>query len=97
MKQNNTNQLKPKNMTIEALKSAKLSPITAGYLTIYLKLQDLYGEVSNVTEMNYNANYVDRINEAFTDALSKAQDEIMNLAVMSITEKLGYLDNNTEL
>ena len=84
-------------MTIEDLKNVKLSPMTVGYLAIYIKLSDLYGEAADVTEMNYSGSVVDDVNKAFTDALSKAQDEIMKLAVMSMTENLCTLSNNTEL
>lgn len=39
-------------MTIEDLKNVKLSPMTAGYLAIYIKLSDLCGEAAEVTEMD---------------------------------------------
>ena len=41
-------------MTIEDLKNVKLSPMTAGYLAIYIKLSDLCGDLctlSNNTEL----------------------------------------------
>ena len=84
-------------MTIEDLKNVKLSPMTAGYLAIYIKLSDLYGEAADVTEMDYVGSAVDEVNKAFNDALSKAQDEVMKLAVMSMTENLCTLSNNPEL
>ena len=37
-------------MTIEDLKNVKLSPMTAGYLAIYIKLSDLCGEAAEVAE-----------------------------------------------
>lgn len=85
-------------MTIEALKDAKLSPVTAGYLAIYLKLGELYGEMSQVAEMECLApSQVCEVTENFDIALSKAQDEAMNLVVSSMTEHLLSLDNNTHL
>jgi len=79
-------------MTIEDLKNVKLSPMTAGYLAIYIKLSDLCGEAAEVTEMDYGGS-----NSEFDSALGKAQDEVMKLAVMSMTENLCTLSNNTEL
>ena len=84
-------------MTIEASKYAKLSPATAGYLAIYIKLSDLYGEASRITGMNYPGPAIDGVNDHFYDALSNAQEEIMKLAVRSMMENLGIMDNNTEL
>lgn len=84
-------------MTVETLKNAKLCPMTEGYLAIYLKLSDLYGEASDVTEIGYEGPVIDKVNEGFTNALSKAQHEIMNLAVMSMTENLLAISNTTEL
>ena len=81
-------------MTIEDLKNVKLSPMTAGYLAIYIKLSDLCGEAAEVTEMDYGGSAV---NSEFDSALGKAQDEVMKLAVMSMTENLCTLSNNTEL
>ena len=80
-------------MTIEDLKNVKLSPMTAGYLAIYIKLSDLCGEAAEVTEMDYCGSAVNKVNSA----LGKAQDEVMKLAVMSMTENLCTLSNNTEL
>lgn len=85
-------------MTIEALKDVKLSPVTAGYLAIYLKLSELYGEMSQIAEMEcLTPSQVCKVTENFDIALSKAQDEAMNLAVSSMTEHLLSLDNNTHL
>ena len=75
-------------MTIEDLKNVKLSPMTAGYLAIYIKLSDLCGEAAKVTEMDYGGSAVDEVNKEFDSALDKAQDEVMKLAVMSMTENL---------
>lgn len=82
-------------MTIEDLKNVKLSPMTAGYLAIYLS--DLCGEAAEVTEMDYCGSAVNEVNSEFDSALGKAQDEVMKLAVMSMTENLCTLSNNTEL
>lgn len=84
-------------MTIEALKDAKLSPMTAGYMAIYLKLLDLYTEAFQVSEMGYIPEQVDFINQSFNAALSKTQDEIMNLAVRSTMENLSSSDNTSLL
>ena len=86
-------------MTIEDLKNVKLSPMTAGYLAIYIKLSDLCGEAAEVTEMDYGGSAVNEVNvnSEFDSALGKAQDEVMKLAVMSMTENLCTLSNNTEL
>ena len=81
-------------MTIEDLKNVKLSPMTAGYLAIYIKLSDLCGEAA---EMDYGGSAVNEVNSEFDSALGKAQDEVMKLAVMSMTENLCTLSNNTEL
>ena len=86
-----------KIMTIEDLKNVKLSPMTAGYLAIYIKLSDLCGEAAEVTEMDYGGSAVNEVNSEFDSALGKAQDEVMKLAVMSLTENLCTLSNNTEL
>lgn len=84
-------------MIPEDLKNAKLSPVTAGYLGIYLKLSDLLGEVSDVTELIYLTNDVDKVNEGFNNAIYVAMEEIMKLATQSIEENLGSLDNNVEI
>lgn len=84
-------------MTIEELKSARLGETSRGYLAIYLKLSDLFGEVSDVTELHYSGPQVDVVNEDFTAALVKAQEEIMKLFVSTISENVCYLDNHTEL
>ena len=49
-------------MTIEDLKNVKLSPMTAGYLAIYIKLSDLCGEAAEVTEMDYCGSAVNEVN-----------------------------------
>lgn len=40
-------------MTIQDLPNVKLSEATRGYLAIYLKLSDLYGELDDVTSIEY--------------------------------------------
>ena len=40
-------------MTIEDLKNVKLSPMTAGYLAIYIKLSDLCGEAAENTGLQH--------------------------------------------
>ena len=61
-------------MTIEDLKNVKLSPMTAGYLAIYIKLSDLCGEAAEVTEMDYCGSAVNEVNSEFDSALGKAHD-----------------------
>ena len=63
------------------MKNVKLSPMTAGYLAIYIKLSDLCGEAAEVTEMDYGGSAVNEVNSEFDSALGKAQDEVMKLAV----------------
>lgn len=84
-------------MTIEDLKDAKLSEASRGYLAIYLKLSRLHGEVSNVTELSYDGPQVDVVNEDFTAALVKAQEEVMKLAADSIARRICHPENTTEL
>ena len=84
-------------MTIEDLKNVKLSPMTAGYLAIYIKLSDLFTEVSEVTGMDYDGSVVDEVNKDFDSALSKAQDEVIKLFINSMTEHICFLDNHTEI
>lgn len=54
-------------------------------------------EAAEVTEMDYGGSAVNGVNSEFDSALGKAQDEVMKLAVMSMTENLCTLSNNTEL
>lgn len=84
-------------MTIEDLKNVKLSPMTAGYLAIYIKLSDLLTEAAEVTEMDYSSSAVDEVNKDFDSALYKAQDEVMKLFINNMTERIGFLDNHTEI
>lgn len=84
-------------MTIDEIKNAKLSEMTAGYLAIYLKLDNLLEDVSDVTGIDYSSVEVDDINKGFCDAIYHAMDEVMKLANMSITERLGFRDNHTEI
>lgn len=84
-------------MKIEDLKNVRLSETTAGYLAIFLKLSDLYGEVSDVTELNYPGRDVDKVNDDFYEALNKAGGEVMKLAVLSIKNNLLELNNSTEI
>lgn len=83
-------------MTIEALKAAKLSPTTAGYLAVYIKLSSLLGEVSEITEREYSPADVDNVNDGFNKAIYSALDEIMKLAADSIADKI-CTDNNSEI
>lgn len=84
-------------MAIEDLKSAKLSPTTAGYLGVYLKLSSLLGEVSEITEREYSPTDVDKVNDGFNKAIYGALDEIMKLAADSIADKICTMDNKAEI
>uniref|UniRef100_UPI003FD8C320 hypothetical protein n=1 Tax=Alistipes putredinis TaxID=28117 RepID=UPI003FD8C320 len=84
-------------MTIEDLKGVKLSPATRGYLSIYIKLTDLYEDAYDASRMEFGDNEADDINEDFYRSLMKAQDEIMKLCNQSITGKLQLLRNHTEI
>lgn len=83
-------------MTIENLKNAKLSLVTAGYLGVYIKLSDLLGEVSEITEREYSPADVDNVNDGFNKAIYSSLDEIMKLAADSIADKI-CTDNNSEI
>ena len=52
-------------MTIEDLKNAKLSPVTAEYLGAYIKLSDIYGEVEDLVETHYCPECVNKALENF--------------------------------
>ncbi|RGU35535.1 hypothetical protein DWW78_10975 [Alistipes indistinctus] len=84
-------------MKIEDLKNVRLSEMTAGYLAIYLKLSDTYGDVASITELDYSGENVDNINNDFYEAISKAMDEVMKLATLSIINNLGDLSSHTEI
>lgn len=84
-------------MTIDDLKNVRLSEASRRYLGIYLKLSDLYGEVTDITGLIYHPESVDRINEGFTEALSKLHNEAMKLFVISVEEHINDLGNHTEL
>lgn len=84
-------------MTIEDLKNAKLSPVTAGYLGVYLKLSNLLDEVSEISEREYYPADVDKVNNGFNKAIYGALDEIMKLATDSIADKIGTRDNKAEI
>lgn len=84
-------------MTVEDLKGVKLSPATRGYLSIYVKLTDLYEDAYDVSRLIYGDDKADDINDVFYRSLMKAQDEIMKLCNQSITGKLQLLRNHTEI
>lgn len=84
-------------MTVEDLKGVKLSPATRGYLSIYVKLTDLYEDAYDTTRMEFGDDDADDINEDLYKAFESARTEIMKLANQSITAKLQYLDNHTEI
>lgn len=84
-------------MKIEDLKNVKLGKMTAGYLAIFLKLGELYGEASKVTELDYSGPEIDKVNEDFYEAINKAGEEIMKLAVSSMQYNLWDLNNSSEI
>lgn len=84
-------------MTIEDLKNAKLSPTTAGYLRVYIKLSDICGEVGGIVESDYYPESANRILEGFDKAMGSVMEEVMKLAVSSMRERLCTLDNHTEI
>ena len=83
-------------MTIENLKNATLRFVTAGYMGVYIKLSNLLGEVSEITEREYSPADVDNVNDGFNKAIYSALDEIMKLAADSIADKI-CTDNNSEI
>lgn len=84
-------------MTAETVKGAKLSPASAGYLAIYLRISDLFGALSDTTEKIYPGPYSDTINGDCYKALEAAQDEVMKLFTSSVSEHICALNNNTEI
>ena len=84
-------------MTIEDLKNAKLSPVTAGYLGVYIKFSDIYGEIEDIVESSYYPESANRLLEDFEKAMDSVMEEVMKLAVSSMNERLCTLDNHTEI
>ena len=84
-------------MTVEDLKGVKLSPATRGYLSIYVKLTDLYEDAYDVSRLIYGDDKADDINDVFYRSLMRAQEEIMKLCSQLITMKLHHLINHTEI
>lgn len=74
-----------------------MSPVTAGYLGVYLKLSNLLDEVSEISEREYNPADVDKVNNGFNKAIYGALEEIMKLATDSIADKIGTRDNKAEI
>lgn len=84
-------------MTAETVKGAKLSPASAGYLAIYLRISDLFEALSETTGEIYPGPYSDTANSDCYNALEAAQDGVMKLFINSMTEHICNLDNNTEI
>lgn len=84
-------------MIPEDLKNAKLSPETAGYLGVYIKLSDIYGEVAGIVELGYCPECVNNALEGFEKAMGSVMEEVMKLAVHSMNERLSTINNHTEL
>ena len=77
-------------MTVEDLKGVKLSPATRGYLSIYIKLTDLYEDAYDASRMEFGDNEADDKNENLYNAFENARAEIMKLAAQQITARLQY-------
>lgn len=84
-------------MTAETVKGAKLSPASAGYLAIYLRISDLFEALSETTEKIYPGLTSDQINGDCYNALGAAQEEVMKLFTNSVSEHICALNNNTEI
>lgn len=84
-------------MTAETVKGAKLSPASAGYLAIYLRISDLFEALSETTAKIYPGPSSDTINGDCYKALTAAQDEVMKLFANSVAEHICALNNNTEI
>lgn len=84
-------------MIPEDLKNAKLSPETAGYLGVYIKLSDIYGEVAGIVELGYCPECVNNALEGFEAAMDSVMAEVMKLAAHSMNERLSTINNHTEL
>ena len=84
-------------MKPEDLKNVELSPETAGYLGVYIKLSDIYGEISYIVESSYCPECVNKALEGFEEAMDSVMEEVMKLAVHSMNERLSTLSNHTEL
>lgn len=84
-------------MKPEDLKNVRLSPETAGYLGVYIKLSDIYGEVAGIVELGYCPECVNNALEGFEAAMDSVMAEVMKLAAHSMSERLGSLDNHTEI
>ncbi|WP_426694036.1 hypothetical protein [Alistipes shahii] len=84
-------------MTAETVKGAKLSPASAGYLGIYLRISDLFEALSETTAKIYPGPSSDTINGDCYKALEAVQDEVMKLFANSVAEHICTLNNNTEI
>ena len=83
-------------MKVEDLAGVGLSDATKGYIGIYLKLSDLFGELSDVSEREYGLQG-DAINEAAYNALTEAQSEVLKLAMTNIKHRILSEENHTEI
>lgn len=84
-------------MTVEDLKGVSLSPVTHRYLSMYIQLTSLYEDAYETSRTEFGDGNVDDINEDLYDAFENARAEIMKLATQSITARLQYLNNHTEI
>lgn len=84
-------------MKIEDLKNARLSESTQGYLAIHIKLDELYQDILNVVELNYPGAIVDEVAEDVDNAIFKAKEEVLKLALDSIVLNLVQHDNHTKI
>ncbi len=84
-------------MKPEDLKNVRLGPETAGYLGVYIKLSDIYGEIADIVESRYCSECVNSALEGFEKAMGSVMEEVMKLAVHSMNERLSTINNHTEL
>lgn len=84
-------------MEAKDLKNATLSAGTRDYLTVYVKLMDIYNEVCSIAERIYGKYYDDCICNDVGDALAEAQREVMKLVETNIMDHIYDLENHTKL
>lgn len=84
-------------MNVEDLKHARLSKQSAGYLAAYMKLDDLYGEVTNAAELAYGSSQVDEVVSRVFDGFGQAGAELLRLFSESVAANVSQRANTTEL
>lgn len=74
-----------------------MSPASAGYLAIYLRISELFEALSETTAKIYPGPSSDTINSGCYNALEAVQDEVMKLFTNSVAEHICSLNNDTEI